>query len=294
MAMAPAEPARLPWQGLAAGGLAVACWAAYLALARAGIAGSGLHASDIAVLRFGPAGLLLLPVLLRVGMGGLSWPRAVALAALAGTPFILLGAGGYAFAPLAHGAVLQPAAVTLGSAALAWAVLGAAPGRGQFLGLPLMLGGLVLVAGIGAAMPGAWRGDIMFVAAGLLWASFAVLLKRWRVDAWRATAVVAVLSAAVTLPAFAVLEGFDRLAALPTHTLVLQILVQGVLSGIVAVWGFGRAVALLGPARAGLFPGLVPVATVLLGIPLTGEFPAPLQVLGLALATIGLVLAVRR
>lgn len=278
--------------------LAVACWAAYLVASRAGVAGAGLHAADFALLRFVPAGLLLLPLLLRRGigtLGGLGWRRGLALAGLAGPPFILLGAGGYAYAPLAHGAVLQPAAVTLGGAAFAWLLLGSRPSRWQAIGLPIMLAGLVLVAGTGMMeTAGAWRGDLMFLAAGALWAAFAVLLRRWQVDAWLATAVVAVLAAATVLPAFAALTDFGRLAALSSRSLVVQVLVQGVLSGVVAVWAFGRAVALLGPARAALFPGLVPVATVLAGIPLIGEWPLPLQIAGLCVATAGLLLALRR
>ena len=38
--------------------------------------------------------------------------RSVALATLAGPPFILYGVGGYLYAPLAHGAVIQPEVVT--------------------------------------------------------------------------------------------------------------------------------------------------------------------------------------
>jgi len=288
----------LPWRGVAAGLVAVFCWAVYLAMSRAGVTGDGLHAADFAVLRFAPAGLLMLPLLLRRGivdLGGLGWWRGLALTAFAGPAFILLAAGGYEFAPLAHGAVLQPATVTVMGATLAWLVLGERPGLGQAVGVPLMLIGLVLVAGGGgAAIAGAWRGDLMFVGAGLLWAGFALLLRRWKVEAWLATAVVSVLSALLVLPAFTLFVGFERLAALPPTTLALQLLAQGVLSGVVAIWAFSLSVALLGSARASLFPGLVPVSTVLIGIPLAGEWPLPIQIAGLATVTFGLALAVRR
>ena len=57
--------------------------------------------------------------------------------------------------------------------------------------------------------------------------------------------------------------GFERLAALPPATLAMQLVAQGVLSGVVATWAFSFSVAVLGTARALLFPGLLPVSIVL-------------------------------
>jgi len=50
-------------------------------------------------------------------------------------------------------------------------------------------------------------------------------------------------------------------------------------------------VALLGPMRAALFPALVPVLAVLAGVPVAGEWPEPVQWLGLAVVVAGLPLA---
>jgi hypothetical protein len=55
-------------------------------------------------------------------------------------------------------------------------------------------------------------------------------------------------------PAYLVLHGPAGLLALPAGTLAQQIIIHGVLSGIVAVFAFGRAVELLGPPRAAAFP----------------------------------------
>jgi hypothetical protein len=51
-----------------------------------------------------------------------------------------------------------------------------------------------------------------------------------------------------------VLHGPAGLLALPAGTLAQQIIIHGVLSGIVAVFAFGRAVELLGSPRAAAFP----------------------------------------
>jgi drug/metabolite transporter (DMT)-like permease len=113
--------------GFAWGLAAAVIWGGYLAFARAGIAG-GLVPLDFALLRYGSAALLplLLPLLPRLSwrdLGGIGWRRGAVLAAFAGPAFILLGTGGYRYAPLAHGAVLQPAVVTIATMLLAVLVL---------------------------------------------------------------------------------------------------------------------------------------------------------------------------
>ncbi|PLZ01272.1 hypothetical protein CY652_17170 [Burkholderia sp. WAC0059] len=64
------------------------------------------------------------------------------------------------------------------------------------------------------------------------------------------------------------------------------------LSGVVALFAFSRAVQDLGPSRAALFPALSPGVAILLGIPVTGDLPSAVQIMGLAILTIGLVVAV--
>lgn len=280
--------------GLACGLVAALIWGGYLAMAKAGVS-AGLDASDIAFLRFAVAGLVMLPWLIRQGLrdcGGVGWLRACALALAAGPLFILLGAGGYAFAPLAHGAVLQPASVTIASAVLAAAFLHDRPSRRRLAGLGVMLCGLALIAGpaLLSGGPRAGIGDAMFLAAGILWAAFTFLAKRWSVAPLAATAAVSVVSAAVLLPGYLLSEGPARLLAAEPSMLLGQIVVQGLLSGIVAVIAFTRAVQAIGPARAAMFPALVPAVAVLIGVPVTGELPTLLQIAGLTAATLGLSL----
>ena len=66
---------------------------------------------------------------------------------------------------------------------------------------------------------------------------------------------------------------------------------QGVFSGVLAVVAFAAAVSILGASRAAVFPALVPGAGILVGIPLTGEWPSPLQWAGVVLVTVGLIAA---
>jgi drug/metabolite transporter (DMT)-like permease len=279
-------------KGIALGLAAALIWGSYLAMARVGVS-AGLHASDVAFLRYATAGAILLPWFLRAGAAnaaGVGWGRAAILTLLVGPPFILIGVGGYAFAPLAHGAAIQPAALTLGATMMAVWLAGDRPSGARLAGLAAMVVGIVLVAGPSsfARDSGTWKGDAMFAVAGLMWAAFSVLAKRWGLGPMQATAAVSVISAAIYTPVYLAGDGMERLLAVAPSMLVAQIVVQGMLSGVVAVLAFTRAVQLLGPGKAALFPALVPATAVLIGIPVAGEIPAAIQVGGIALATIGL------
>jgi drug/metabolite transporter (DMT)-like permease len=279
--------------GLAWGLAAAAIWGGYLAFARAGVV-SGLAPVDFALLRYGTAGLIALPFLLRSGGGGLAaigWRRAAVLTALAGPPFILLATLGYRYAPLAHGAVVQPSVVVLATMALAVLVLRDRVAASRWAGVAVLLVGLLLVSGAGMDAGGAWRGDLSFAAAGLLWAGFTVLSRRWGVGAWPATLAVAVFGGAVALPLWLVFGDPAALLAQGSRVLLTQAVVQGALSGLLAVYAFGKAIAILGPARAAIVPALVPGLAVLAGIPVAGEWPDAVQWLGLAVVMAGLPLA---
>lgn len=136
-----------------------------------------------------------------------------------------------------------------------------------------------------------WVGDLLFIAAGLFWAIFTVLLKRWNVGGIAATAIVSVISAAIVIPAFALFGTFERLADLSLVSLLTQIVVQGVFSGVLAVIAFGKAVEHLGAGQAALFPALVPAAALIVGVPVTAEMPSGLEWIGAACASLGLAIA---
>ncbi|MCW5747706.1 MAG: DMT family transporter [Alphaproteobacteria bacterium] len=265
------------------------------AAARAGIVG-GLEVADLIFARFVVAGLVMLPPLLRWGfssLAGIGLRRAVVLTALGGAPFALLQTGGYGFAPLAHGAVIAPSTVTIVSTIGAAVFLRERLGRAHIAGAAIVLLGIALIGwdGIAHAATGtrAWVGDLMFFVSSLLWAGFTLLLRHWRLSAVRATAVVAVLSMAVTTPAYLLWSGVAHLAGLPLGSLALQGLLQGGLQGVVTMIAYSQAVLLLGVSRAVLFPAIVPAVSVLIGIPIVAEIPGTLQWAGLGLVTIGLL-----
>ncbi len=292
-----AEPVAHPaLAGLGWGLLAAAIWASYSVLARLAVK-TGLSPGDLTLLRFAPGALLMAPLLWRWGwrdLGGIGWKRGLLLSLLAGPGFSLLFMTGFSLAPLAHGAVIAPACQMLAGLALA-AALGlqrwsgeSAVGAGLVvLGLAFM-GGDSLLHGEGGLT---LAGDAMFAAAGCCWGLFGALSRRWQVDPLRVTGVVVVLSFALFAPPFLATADLGRLAGAGAGMLLLQLLAQGLGAGLVAVLAFSRAAALLGPGRAAFFGALVPGAAALLAIPVLGEVPGVLQLLGIAAVVTGLLVA---
>jgi drug/metabolite transporter (DMT)-like permease len=282
--------------GILLGVGAVLIWGGYLAYSRLGVT-QGLRPPDFAMLRFGVAGLIMLPYLARRGLfdfAGVGFWRTLALTACAGPVFMLIVSGGYVYAPLPHGAVIPPSAMTVSSLLLAALVLGDHPSRARLAGVGVILVGLACVAGSGLMDDTGrltWLGDILFAVAGFLWAVFTVLQKRWGIDPMQATAAMSVMSLILLLPPFLVWWSFEPILALPPSQLAIQVVVQGVLAGVVAVVAFAAAVVILGASRAALFPPLVPACAILIGIPITGEWPSPLQWIGIAVVTLGLIAA---
>jgi drug/metabolite transporter (DMT)-like permease len=256
------------------------------------MASQALDAWDVTALRFGVAGLLLLPLFLRHGLGELRAPRALLLACGAGAPYVLLTAGGLAFAPAGHMGVMTPSTMllctTLGSA---W-LLDDRLTRSRLTGVTAITVGLIAMGWDGLANHGdlTWLGDAMFVLGGMFWSSYTIASRAWRVEPLHATAVVGVLSMALYIPPYAWLAGAD-LGAAPWREIVIQAVFQGVLSAIVALLFYTRAVAILGAARGAVFAALVPAFSLLVAIPLLAEKPTPLQLVGVAFVSAGMMLA---
>ena len=282
--------------GLCWGLLAAAIWASYSVLARLGVK-AGLSPGDLTLLRFAPGALLTAPLLWRWGwrdLAGIGWRRGLLLTVLAGPGFSLLFMTGFSLAPLAHGAVIAPACQMLAGLSLsAWlahqrGTRDSAFGAGfVVLGLAFMGGDSLLHSEGGLTL----LGDLLFAVAGCCWGLFGALSRRWQVDPLRVTVVVVVLSFLLFAPAFLATADLGRLAGASTAMLAIQLLAQGLGAGLVAVLAYSRAAALLGSGRAAFFGALVPGAASLLAIPVLGEVPSALQVLGIVAVASGLLIA---
>ncbi len=249
---------------------------------------------DITAIRFGVAGAILLPVVLRRGIsvGGFGWLGAVALATGAGLPYALIATMGFEFAPALHAGVMIPGAMPFFAAFLSALLLAERLSRRRGAGLVLIFAGILLIGGSGLfhGPGGQWIGDGLFLTASAMWAGYTVGIRSWGVAPLHATAIVCVLSMAFYLPVYVVVFGGAILRAPPWEVL-FQAVYQGILTSIVLLVAFSRMVATIGAGRGAAFMALVPALAALLAVPVLGESPSLWDGAGIVAVTVGVYYA---
>jgi drug/metabolite transporter (DMT)-like permease len=282
--------------GVLCGVGAAVFWAAGFVAARHGI-DIGFTPVDITFHRNFWAGLALLPLAWRDGLrdlNGVGWIRGIVLTFFGGIGISFVSYSGFLLVPLGHGGIIQPSCAALLGLLLATLVLHERLPPRRATGAGVIVCGLVVIGGEAVTTIGAHgvAGDLLFVLAGSFFATFGMLLRKWRVPPMRATVVVSVLSL-VILPVYAALAGFERIGALGFWENLLQAVMQGLLAGPGAIYLFTRSVVLLGAGRAAVFPTLVPPFVLLIGWIALGVMPSLPQFVGLAIVLAGFRLTQR-
>ncbi|MFJ8533381.1 DMT family transporter [Streptomyces sp. NPDC093591] len=164
-------------------------------------------------------------------------------------------------------------------------------GARRVAGLLTACAGVVLLIGSGAGGARFAAGDLWMVAAACCFASYSGLLRRKPAELGGVAFLFTtfLLGTVLLVPAqgvsLAVQGGFE-----PTAGTVLPILYVGVVSSAVAFFAWNRAIALVGPGRAGVVYYLQPVCVALLSWAVLGEATGWTQVLCMALILGGVVL----
>ncbi len=272
--------------GIGCGLLAALIWGGFPVMTRLGVARSALDAYDVTFLRFAASGLLLLPVLLRRGLGGLGAGPVALMVAGIGAPYMLVIAAGLTRAPVGLFAALTPGSMIAFSAILGVLAIGERPSGRRLAGLLLILAGIVVTGS--ADLPGSGGSAVaLFLLGGLLWAVYTVTTRACAVEPLRATAIVSVVSAALYAPAYLAVRG-GALLAMPLPEVAAQAVYQGVLVSVAALYFYSKSVALLGPTVGASFAALVPVLAVLEASLLLGESPPASSLAGLVVVTLGM------
>ncbi|VFR51287.1 Permease of the drug/metabolite transporter (DMT) superfamily [plant metagenome] len=280
--------------GVACALLVVALFSGFTLVSRLGFTRSPLTLPDIAALRFGVAGLLMLPVLWHYGLRGLAPRRAVLLAFLGGLGFALFAYAGFLMAPASHGAALLHGTLPLTTFLAAMLLTGAKAGVAKRTGLALIGIGVAAMAwdSLLGASSRQLLGDAALVCASLCWSFYAVTARRLGLAPAHAAAIVAMLSCLAYLPVYAVLPD-KALWAAGWQDILIQAGFQGILLGVVSIFVYTQAVASLGAQETALFTAAVPCLTTMLAVALLGEMPTATAWAGVAVVTIGMAVALR-
>lgn len=194
-------------------------------------------------------------------------------------PFVLLASllGVTVYNTLVNQAGLTTQAANMGMIMAASPVLMAAYERAdgvrlgarRVAGLVIACGGVVLLVGGGASFV---TGDLWMIAAACCFGSYSALLRRRPAELGGSAFLFTtfLLGTALLLPAQAVsltLQG----GFTPASGTVLPLLYVGIASSAIAFFAWNKAIALVGPARAGIVYYLQPVCVALLSWALLGE-----------------------
>jgi drug/metabolite transporter (DMT)-like permease len=289
---APAQRAQATVTGIACGVLVIALFSGFTLVSRIGLT-SSLRAWDLAALRFGIGGLLMLPVLLRYGLAGVNARSAVALALFGGLGFALCAYAGFASAPAAHGAVLLHGTLPLSTYVLARTGTGSSA-RPRIHGVLIIVIGILVMAAESAGQnsPKQLLGDCALLLASFSWSAYGLLAHRMALPPAHSASIVAVLSMCAYLPFFLLLPQ-SGLASATWRELLAQGLFQGVLIGVVSIFTYSKAVATIGATRTALLTAAVPCVTTLAAGSILHEAVSAPVLLGVGLVTAGMVVSLR-
>ena len=280
--------------GAGCGVAAAVIWGLWPVVTRFGVT-TDFSPEAIVASRFVFAGLLLLPWYIRHRVyERVSVFRSIILSTAAGAVYVYVSALGLRFVPAGHLGVVETGTMLALSALGGFLFLNEKKGWLQAAGYLLVFAGMLTVNWQSLAFAGgdSVRGDLLLVLGGVLWAVYTLFIKHWGIGSWDAVASVSVWSLVIWVPAIWVF-GDAGLARETVAAWLFQGVTQGVVTAVLGLWLYSQAVRYLGAARGSLFGALVPAVAVAGGFLFLGEEPTVLELVGVTLATTGILLSLR-
>ncbi|MBO3759547.1 DMT family transporter [Ciceribacter sp. L1K22] len=273
--MTAATPAASPSLSAGLGALSalsvVLIWAAWLVSTRHSV-GTSLTALDLSLLRYGIPAIVLTPVLMRTGI----WPKRVKKLPLV---LMVLGSGALFFqivgfgmrsTPASAAGVLLPGTMPLAAALIGILVLGERPDPLRRLGiLAILAGGLLLLFGSSADAGLTWKSFVILPIGATLWAAYTHAFRHSGLTAFEGGALICFWSTVINLLLLPFLG--THLHEAPMAEIGLQVVTQGLLSGLAATVLYGAAVRSLGGTQAAAYTAVTPAAAAFGGAFFLGE-----------------------
>lgn len=283
-----------PWKGFTCGMLCALIAAVWILVTSTGVKNQVLSSYDVIALRYATAGILLLPQFFKdgvnIGRGG--WIGIILMSIGAGPVYIFLAMSGMSCTNVCHVGGLLPGTMSMFAAVLSVVFLREQIGLSRVIGLLIIIIAVFVLTGFN---PFEIEKDFLtnclyLLSASFLWAGFTVSMKYWKVKPLHGAALVSVLSAVIYLPIyFLFLTPTVMQASL--SEIGLQVLMQGVLAGVIALTLYGKTIELLGASRAAVFFALVPGLATLMAGPILNDWPTLTEWISIFVITIGVLTA---
>lgn len=288
---------RSPTLGVIALAVTVLVWSGFFLSLRFG-AKIDLPPLEIAILRFGPGTLIFLPIAIRHRRRFLNAPRLpMALMVLgSGFPYLMVAGTGMSLAPVADGSTILPGLNPVFVSLIGLWLLRRPIPRTRRLGLGLILAGIGLLLTHSIMNPtlGLLEGYVVFVVAGLMWATFTLAFEKSGLRPIEGAAVVTFGSLPLLVGALLWRGTPLQLMDLGLDSLIPMFVAQGIGVGLLSTIAYTTAVRHLGANRAAMAGALTPVVSTVLAIVLLSEHPFPTTLAGMAIIIAGVALSNRR
>jgi len=155
----------------------------------------------------------------------------------------------------------------------------------------LIFSGTLLTAAdvTGLSIPGAWRGDILFVIASVFFSGYLVAARAWSVTPTQVMLCGSLINAILFVPVWYwfLPSGFS---GADSKMLALQIFYQGLIPGLLGLVLVAVATKNIGPASTSAFIAAVPGLGAILGAVFLKEIPGLMGWLSLVVLTAGILM----
>jgi drug/metabolite transporter (DMT)-like permease len=227
---------------------------------------------DLGLIRYGIPAVALAPAWLRTGLlpKGVPLSRLALMICGAGAPFFQLSTFAIHSTPASSAGILLGGSMPLAAAGIGVAIYRERPDPMRWVGLAGIVSGIGIL--LARSLAGSQVSPISFTLlplAALLWAGYTHAFRRSGLTAIQASAVIAIWSYLIHVGLALIFA--TSLNTLPLPEIGLQILSQGVLSGLAATVAYGAAVRALGGTQAAAFTAITPVLATLGGGFMLGE-----------------------
>ena len=268
-------------------GLAVVLiWSGWITLSRLGVH-SQLQPSDITLLRYWTALLVVAPMVVRYQWRRYSLLQYLVIGLGVGFPYTMLSFYGLKVIPAAHAGVLVNGMLPVLGAAAAWLLFRQriAPHRYAAIGL-IFLSNLIMSGDFSLSI-NQGVGIVLLLSAAVCYTFHMTGIRLWQVRWQDVLVIVPVVNVLLFTPIwFFMPSGLHQSGY---HDMAVQAVYQGVIVNVIALMCVAYAIRHLGTITVALFMSFVPVTTAILAWVVLGEYLHPFEITGIIGCSLGLL-----
>ena len=280
-----------PWLGTLCALSVMLIWATWFVVSRHGII-SELFITDLMALRYGISGLIVIPLVIYFKpWQSMTLFRMIVFSILLGPFYMMFLFGGFIFSPASHGGVFLNGSLPFLTLLIAWFWLSEKIRAWHFIGITLIFLGAVLAVldANQLQLYDSWKGDLMFLAAGLFFAGYLVTSRVWKISLPQVLLCSSLINCIFYIPIWYFFLP-TNLHNVPIDNLVLQGIYQGLIPTLFGLLTLVVAVRHLGSATTSAFLSGVPGMSTILSIFFLSEVPGFYGWLGLLILSPGILI----